>query len=1333
MGSIIGIPSTRVSNIFIRQRVTNQMLSDQFEVLRLQMQLSTGRRIQVPSEDSAAALRIISLQRLLERKEQVQTNLLAGQSYLTATDTALSTVSGSLAEARGVALGAIGATATDHQREAAAIEIQETIRHVLDAGNAKFRDRYLFAGTGTAVRPFQTIGNNLVQYSGDEGRLSSYSDIQVLFDTNLHGSEVFGAVSQPVLGTADLDPIVTFDTLLSDLRGGLGISLASITISDGTDTATIDLDGAETIGNVAALIHDNSGALTLDVEITPTGFTITAAPGDQLTIRDVAGGTTAAELGIATTAPANSIASDDLDPVLLLTTRLDDLLGTRAYAVVRSAGADNDIIFESDTVGAASNGIQIVFDDNPSVIVPGIPGMGEVASYNAGSRTLTVTVKAGKTEARHVVAAVQAAYALGNVPLTARLDPLDQQNSGREMVDVPGGTVGQTAGGSGTPFDKDSGIQIVNGNETHVLSFADAETVEDLFNALSTSSVGVLAEINSDATGIDVRSRVSGSDFMVGENGGNTATQLGLRTFTAQTRLDELDYGRGAVDWEDGGMPASVAKDFAGENNGLVFSARQTSPAWNGFAISFVQGVPPGTESLTYDRAAKTMVFGINPGSTTANDIRALLESTPQAAADFTVRLDPTDGSGNDGTGLVVTAGPVTTSGAATPGVDFTIAVADGTVIEIDLSANGGSGFVTATDTIAPPQTSGGSSKSYATVTVESTGLDNGLIFNANNLGGIYNDTKINFQENPGAAAQVVTYTAGVELTFDFDPGVTTAQEIIDALEVSAAAADFSATLDPTDGSPAQNIGDVLDLINQDDDNVDPSTGRPLVQARLATYGNGIELVDLSDGSGEITVTRSDSSLAAIALGLIPEGQRSTSGGSAEGTASGRVDSPGAANDLVFTAVQSGATSNVQIVFNPKPGGPIALNLVDNVLTVDYDPGVSTAGDIVAAAAADPNFSAALATTDNDGSASVDDTGSATMAGGSVNSLATATVTFALGNNDLTFAAQSAGSTLNDTVISFNDVPGGPLAFTHDPVARTLQIDYDSLAGGTTAQEIVDALRRDPLGAVGGLFSASLSAADGGANAGTGYVNPLSLPATAGGTLFAPATVTVTFPGLNNDLTFTTTPPDILANNGIQIIFREVPGGPVAANRVAQTLTIDFDPGVTTALDIVAAMVGDPDFVVALDPPDGAPNDGSGFVATATPVPTPTTSGGSEILTGWDSNPLETEGIFTALVRLHAALKANDLPEISRAIEMLDEQVIQMNLSRAELGVRQQGLESTQIRLDSENVDIQAVLSQDLDADMVEVISNLTARQIAFEASMRSAASMLRLTLLDYL
>jgi len=68
---IIGIPTTRVSELFIHQRLLNQVQFDEAELFRVQRQLSTGRRYEAPSEDPISALRVLSLQRLLERKEQV--------------------------------------------------------------------------------------------------------------------------------------------------------------------------------------------------------------------------------------------------------------------------------------------------------------------------------------------------------------------------------------------------------------------------------------------------------------------------------------------------------------------------------------------------------------------------------------------------------------------------------------------------------------------------------------------------------------------------------------------------------------------------------------------------------------------------------------------------------------------------------------------------------------------------------------------------------------------------------------------------------------------------------------------------------------------------------------------------------------------------------------------------------------------------------------------------------------------------------------------------------------------------------------------------------------
>ncbi len=370
MSAIIGIPTTRVSDLFIRQRLLAQVQSDQRALARLQTQLSTGRRFELPSEEPIAALRIMSLQRLLERKEQVQSNLATNQSYLTSTDVALGQVSNLVADARATALEVMGTNSTDSQRTAAAQQVSRTIQQLLDMGNQKFRGRLLFAGASTTVRPFEAAGAGLVNYLGDEGYLYSYSDTDLLFETNLTGSEVFGAISEPVRGSADITPVLRFDTRVAELRRGEGISRGSIAVSDGSKIATIDISAAETIGDIAYLIRNNAEGIPLDVEVTPTGLTLQlrSATGN-LSVREVGGGTTARELGILKELGVGTspLVGGDLDPALTRTTLLSDILGTRSFAAIRGANPDNDILLEADTRGSALNGTKIRFVDDPTV------------------------------------------------------------------------------------------------------------------------------------------------------------------------------------------------------------------------------------------------------------------------------------------------------------------------------------------------------------------------------------------------------------------------------------------------------------------------------------------------------------------------------------------------------------------------------------------------------------------------------------------------------------------------------------------------------------------------------------------------------------------------------------------------------------------------------------------------------------------------------------------------------------------------------------------------------------------------------------------------------
>ncbi len=57
-----------------------------------------------------------------------------------------------------------------------------------------------------------------------------------------------------------------------------------------------------------------------------------------------------------------------------------------------------------------------------------------------------------------------------------------------------------------------------------------------------------------------------------------------------------------------------------------------------------------------------------------------------------------------------------------------------------------------------------------------------------------------------------------------------------------------------------------------------------------------------------------------------------------------------------------------------------------------------------------------------------------------------------------------------------------------------------------------------------------------------------------------------------------------------------------------------------------------------------------------------------------------------------------------------------MTFSRAEIGARQQGLETLQTRLEDEEIELKESLSNEINTDLAEAISNLTSRQAALQA-----------------
>ena len=120
-------------------------------------------------------------------------------------------------------------------------------------------------------------------------------------------------------------------------------------------------------------------------------------------------------------------------------------------------------------------------------------------------------------------------------------------------------------------------------------------------------------------------------------------------------------------------------------------------------------------------------------------------------------------------------------------------------------------------------------------------------------------------------------------------------------------------------------------------------------------------------------------------------------------------------------------------------------------------------------------------------------------------------------------------------------------------------------------------------------------------------------------------------------------------------------------------------------------------------------------------------------LTGEDRRALETDSVFTSLIRLRDALSADDIPEITRASAKLDEDFERVIFAQADVGARFLNLETSKFNLEDEEIQIRSALSQEIDVDLVEAISQMTARQTSLEASLRATANILQLSLLNFL
>lgn len=125
--------------------------------------------------------------------------------------------------------------------------------------------------------------------------------------------------------------------------------------------------------------------------------------------------------------------------------------------------------------------------------------------------------------------------------------------------------------------------------------------------------------------------------------------------------------------------------------------------------------------------------------------------------------------------------------------------------------------------------------------------------------------------------------------------------------------------------------------------------------------------------------------------------------------------------------------------------------------------------------------------------------------------------------------------------------------------------------------------------------------------------------------------------------------------------------------------------------------------------------------------------GSVDTIVGADYVPRDAGGALDTLLRLHTAVFEGDIPEIERLQARLDVDLDRASRTRGRVGVWSQNLDQLRDATETKVIQLQAQLSDEIDADLATVISDLSQRQIALEASMRIIGQTSQLTVLNFL
>jgi len=191
----------RVTNRMSFDQAQGQMMAARDRALQAQQQVTSGKRVDHPGDDPAAAGVMVSQGIAIQRLDTIDKTISSAQGEVQTADGAVQSVSTLLARAQQLAVQLGSDTYSAAERSAGAQEINSISSQIVQLMNTQVAGRYIFGGTKDSAPPFDASGNyqgdgNVRQIEIAPGLLQASS---IRADVAMKGAgggiDVFGALS----------------------------------------------------------------------------------------------------------------------------------------------------------------------------------------------------------------------------------------------------------------------------------------------------------------------------------------------------------------------------------------------------------------------------------------------------------------------------------------------------------------------------------------------------------------------------------------------------------------------------------------------------------------------------------------------------------------------------------------------------------------------------------------------------------------------------------------------------------------------------------------------------------------------------------------------------------------------------------------------------------------------------------------------------------------------------------------------------------------------------------------------------------------------------------